>query len=430
MCGRQGDGEGLLLLGPPRVSDVVTGSISRCLEEDSLVDFEMISVDHHIDLQYLPGDLRTERLPAALRDRGPRVAETEVGYSWVCDDRSWGPWAGGKPKGPPVKRYFQNAMERGGVYEPGVLRPTIPDLRLVDMTRDGIAASFMFGPIQAFYCEDPALRVAIHRAYNDWLIEFCSYEPTRLYGVAALPSEPGDIDAAIEEMRRLAAGGELKQVNFLVGRAGQAYGPEWEPFWTAAEETGMIVSFHVGGASPAARPGAPATPSSSSNAPLAAEQPASVFAPSKSFILSFLDTFHGLLAAGTLDRHSKVKLMLAEVGLGWLPWLVHEMDYRYQRLLDNKAYWDERGGINLSMPPSEIWKRNFWVTFQDDPVGLAQLEFCNEDHILWAADYPHPDSTFPDSREIEESQMAKLSSEQRPKILRTNAIDLYGLALQ
>lgn len=381
------------------------------------MSYGAISVDDHIDMQYLPADVWTKRLPARLRERGPRVVETDTGFMWVCEDRSWGGWVGGRPKVAPPPRYYQNALERGGVYELGVLRPTIPELRLADMTRDGIEATFMFGPVQAFSCEDPELRRAVHRAYNDWLIEFCSYDPARLHGVAALPSDPSDLDDAIAEMERLAATGAVQQVNFLIGRVGCIYREDWERFWSAAEETGMIVSFHVGGGSPGARgPG------------YDPERPSSVFVFSKAFITAFLDTFHGLLAEGVLDRHPGVKLMLAEVGLGWLPWVVHEMDYRYQRLLDNKAFWDERGGINLTMPPSEVWKRNFWVTFQDDPVGLAQLEFCNEDHILWASDYPHPDSTFPDSRRIADEQMARLTAQQRQKILRDNAIALYDLA--
>lgn len=375
----------------------------------------MISVDDHIDLQYLPRDLWTERLPGPLRERGPRVVETETGYAWVCEDRRWGSWAGGPLRGPEPRRYYKNALEKGGVYEPGVLRPTIPELRTLDMSRDGIEASFMFGPISAFSCDDPELRAAIHRAYNDWLIEFCSYDPARLHGIAALPGGDDDLDSAIAEMERLADDGSLRQVNFLIGGTDRVYSDVWDKFWAAAEETGMIVSFHVGGG-PGFLPGA------------GAQRPSSVFGPSKGFITQFLDTFWGLLAEGVLDRHGGVRLMLAEVGLGWLPWLVHEMDYRYQRLLDNREYWDERGGINLTMPPSEVWRRNFWVTFQDDPVGLAQLEFCNEDHILWASDYPHPDSTFPDSRRIVEEQMASLTAEQRRKILRTNAVALYGLA--
>jgi predicted TIM-barrel fold metal-dependent hydrolase len=399
------------------------------------MDYQMISVDDHIDMQYLPKDLWTERLPAALRERGPHVVESETSYTWVCGDRTWGAWAGGQPKGPPVQRYFKTALERGGVAEPGVLRPTIAELRLADMTRDGIEASFMFGPIQAFMCDDPELRAEIYRAYNDWLVEFCSYDPRRLHGIAALPGE--DVQASITEMRRLADKGGVQQVNFLIGRAQEAiYGEMWEPFWAAAEETGLIVSFHVGGGGASGGLGGP-RPNQSRGAAgerpagqAPRERPSMVFTPSKGFITAFLDTFHGLLAEGVLDRHSGVKVMLAEVGLGWLPWVVHEMDYRYQRLLDNKSYWDQRGGINLTMPPSEIWRRNFWVTFQDDPVGLAQLKFCNEDHILWASDYPHPDSTFPESARIVLEQMADITPIQRRKILRDNAIELYHLQEQ
>jgi predicted TIM-barrel fold metal-dependent hydrolase len=352
-----------------------------------------------------------------MREEGPRVVETDAGFRWVCEDKTWGGWAGAVPKGPQPLRYYKTALERGGVAEPGVLRPTIPDLRLTDMTRDNIEASFMFGPISAFACDDPSLRLAVYEAYNDWLIDFCSYDPKRLHGIAALPGE--DVAASTAEVYRLAKKGGVKQVNFLIGRANpKIYEEAWEPFWSAAEETGLIVSFHVGGGG-GLLPSASAQPRQ--------ERPSMVFTPSKGFINQFLDSFHGLIAEGVLDRHAGVTVMLAEVGLGWLPWLVHEMDYRYQRLLDNKPYWDERGGINLTMAPSEIWKRNFWVTFQDDPVGLALLKFCNEDHILWASDYPHPDSTFPESVEIVLEQMKDITPGQQRKILRDNAIALYGL---
>lgn len=377
-----------------------------------MMDYGFVSVDDHIDLNWLPADLWTSRLPKALREAAPRVVEDDDGYWWVCEDKRWGSWSGGRPKG--QRHYYRNALDRGGVLEPGVLRPTIPELRLIDMDRDGLAASFMFGPIRAFTCDDPELRVAIHRAYNDWLAEFCSYDPSRLFGVAALPSDPEDLDEAIAEMRRLADLGALKQVNFLIGRAGRIYTDEWEKFWSAVDETGLIVSLHVGGGNPGgARPGG--------------EHPSIALYQSKNFINAFLDTFNGLLAEGVFDRHSGVKMVLAELGLGWLPWLVQDMDHRYGLLLESKDYWDERGGIHVTMPPSEVWKRNFWVTFQDDPVGLALLDFCNEDHILWASDYPHPDSTFPESRQVAAEQLGGVTAERQRKILRENAVSLYGL---
>src|SRR6185312_2087472 len=78
-----------------------------------LDDYLMFSVDDHIDMQYLPKNIWTERLPPHLRDRAPHIEETDTGYMWVCEGKSWGQWAGGKPKGPPPQRYFKTALEKG-----------------------------------------------------------------------------------------------------------------------------------------------------------------------------------------------------------------------------------------------------------------------------------------------------------------------------
>src|SRR5687767_3135646 len=104
------------------------------------MDYEMISVDDHIDLEYVPRDVWTTRLPAWLRDRGPQVVEQSDGTSaWMCDGVSLGRWAGGR-RGT-EKRSYQTALERAGLDEEGVLRPTEPELRLTDMKHDGIEAT-------------------------------------------------------------------------------------------------------------------------------------------------------------------------------------------------------------------------------------------------------------------------------------------------
>src|SRR5262245_49192806 len=107
------------------------------------MDYEMISVDDHIDLQYVPADLWTERLPSHLVDRGPRVVELDDGTSaWICDGDNKGRWAGGKRSD--EKRSYQTALERAGLEEEGVLRPTDPELRLADMLHDGIEATVIY----------------------------------------------------------------------------------------------------------------------------------------------------------------------------------------------------------------------------------------------------------------------------------------------
>lgn len=379
------------------------------------MDDTMISADDHLDLQYLPRDLWTTRLPATLRARAPRVEERDAGAVWVCDGGLWGRWAGvRRPAGP--KAAF-NAFDRGGVDE-SEMRPANARLRLADMDRDGVEAQVMYGPVTSMTVEDPALRTATLQAYNDWLIEFCATAPQRLLGVAILP--PEDPAAARDEVYRLARTGGIRQANLQIARATPPIrDAAWEPLWAAFEETGMLLSFHVvvfgaGGV----LLGMPAD---------VQDTTASVFNTTKLFMGQFLDPFVDLFAWGIFERHPGLKLVMAESGVGWLPWIVQELDYRFWRMYEAKEYWEQRGGIALTLKPSELFCRQVWVSFQEDHVAMALLPFYGDGHLLWASDYPHPDSTWPNSRTVVEKQMAHLSPEVRRQITHDNAATLYGL---
>jgi hypothetical protein len=102
----------------------------------------MISADDHLDLQYLPTDLWTARLPKALRDRAPHVEDRAGGAVWVCEGEVWGRWAGKQRPGGPKSTI--NAFDRSGVDE-SELRPAKADLRLADMDRDAVEAQVMYG---------------------------------------------------------------------------------------------------------------------------------------------------------------------------------------------------------------------------------------------------------------------------------------------
>jgi predicted TIM-barrel fold metal-dependent hydrolase len=270
------------------------------------MDYAMISADDHLDLQYLPADLWTARLPASLRARGPHVEHRDAGSVWVCDGGIWGRWAGApRPKGP--KPTF-NAFDRGGVDE-SEMRPARAELRLADMDRDGVEAQVMYGPVSSMTVADPALRRACLEGYNDWLFEFCAAAPRRLLGVAILP--PEDPAAACQEVYRLARKGGLRQANLQVAQATPRLHDEaWEPLWTAFEETGLILSFHVvvfgvGGS----LIGVPAH---------VQDKTASVFNTTKLFMGQFLDPFVDLFAWGILERHPKLRLVMARCGLAAL----------------------------------------------------------------------------------------------------------------
>jgi predicted TIM-barrel fold metal-dependent hydrolase len=119
--------------------------------------------------------------------------------------------------------------------------------------------------------------------------------------------------------------------------------------------------------------------------------------------------------------------VIAESGVGWLPWLIEELDYRHWRVWEGKEYWETRGGINIKTKPSELFKRQVFATFQESPTAMALIDFYGPDNLLWASDYPHPDSIWPNSRAAIDRQMGHLPDDVVRKLTFGNAAKLYGL---
>ena len=374
---------------------------------------KLISCDDHLDLGQLPADLWMTRLPA-LRDRAPHIEERDGLAVWVCDGKVWGSWAGKQLGQEQLTRPkpLYNAFDRGGIIDQSARRPAVAELRLADMDRDGVQTQVIFGPIFQISTDDSALRVACYRVYNDWLMEFCAAAPNRLIGVPMLPETP---DGATEELLRLAGKGGVRQVTLMIANIKPKLDdPAWEKLWTALEDTGIILSWHI--TVFVGKPG-----------DRVAGKPASVFENTKFFMANFLEPFVDLFAWGILERHPKLRLVMAEAGTGWLPWLVEELDYRHWRLWEAKEFWADKGGIALETKPSELFKRQIYATFQEDHVAMSLIPFFGDGHLLWASDYPHPDSVWPNSRAAIERQMRNLSPEMRQKLTHDNAAHLYAL---
>jgi len=377
-----------------------------------MLEYPLISADDHIDLGYLPPNLWTERLPRAFQDRAPHVEDRgEKGELWVCDGEVWGEYRG--------ERWFARkqrtilALDRGGSAEAG--RPTTPDKRLTDMHRDGVSASVMFPPILPMQINDPALRDACIRAYNDWAVEFQRAGAGSFLPVGML--SPNDPEAAAEEIQRIKKLG-LQQGNFLVNDVTvDMYLEPWDIFWDAAQDAGAYVSYHVGGST---RPGLRDQVSDTGAGSRKAEFDMGLGNGATTFFQPFVFLF----TFGTLERHPHLKFILAESGTGWIPFVVQEMDYRYKRQFEIRSH----DSIGLKEPPSEVFKRQIWATYQADLVGLHLVDFFGDGHMMWASDYPHPDSTWPFSQDVVASETAHLTPEAKKKILHDNAAALYGLA--
>ena len=377
-----------------------------------MLNHKLISCDDHLDLNQLPADLWQTRLPAEFRHRAPHIEEQNGRSVWVCEGEVWGSWSGRAAPNMGPKPIF-NAFDRDGITDQTARRPGVPALRLADMDRDGVHSHIVFGPVFAIKTNDPALRQACYSTYNNWLAEYCAVAPDRLLGVPLLPPYP---EEALKEARRLAAMGCFKQVNLQIAVAEPAISDlRWEPFFQFLEDARLILAFHV------------TVFASASNAfdPLKGS-PGATFLHAKMFVEQFLDPFVDLFAYGILERHSGLKIVIAESGAGWLPWVVEELDYRHWRLWEAKEFWADRGGIPLVKKPSELFKRQIYATFQQSPVAMRLIEFYG-DNLLWASDYPYPDSIWPNSHATIKTTMGHLPPEVVRKLTYANAAKLYGI---
>ena len=110
---------------------------------------------------------------------------------------------------------------------------------------------------------------------------------------------------------------------------------------------------------------------------------------------------------------------MGEAGLGWIPYVLERMDYEWG---------DQFRNLELTMSPSDYWRRQMFATFQYDEVGIANLERIGADNVMWGSDFPHPDGIWPDSQEHLARQLGELPQETRRKIVYDNAARLYGIA--
>lgn len=372
----------------------------------------VISADGHVDLPVLPHDLFTARAPAALRDRMPHVVTRDGSQQWVDGDgrllaRVGGTGHTGMPFTPGQSARFDRMNETGfwDDVAAGVLHPSDPALRVATQDRDGIVGEVVYGILGAAdTIADPDVQVAVMAAYNDWLAEFCAAAPGRIVGVACLPSRRPD--AAAAEMRRLAARGQHAVEIAMTHDLLPLWRQEFAPIWQAADETGAIVHLHT--------IGPPVDPRHATNE---RERAAWVGTWLTVFQLRMIERLAELVFGGVLHAHPNVRVVLGESGIGWLPYVLDRMDEE----------WHERfTHLELTMPPSDYYRRQMYATFQHDEAGLLLADRIGVHTLMWGSDFPHGDGVWPDSLDVIAKQFAGVPEEYRQAICHDNAAALYG----
>jgi predicted TIM-barrel fold metal-dependent hydrolase len=394
---------------------------------------DLISADSHINEA---PDLWEQRLPTRLRERGPRLVRTEDGRDvWMAEGINPAPlmWAtnaaGQRREGEPFDDHEMTITREDmlrGSYDPAA--------RLADMDADGLRAEVLYpGPLGGLGggggiagIPDPELRGATIRAYNDWLAEFCSAAPDRLVGLALVRIE--EPEQAVAELERAAALGlRGAVVNAMPDTTGgePIFSASYDPVWSAAEECGLPLSLHIGHCR-SLRPIASAVTRSAEAAsgnPLTSTGSNTGIAE-MFFTMVCLDMAEPvslLIFSGVLERHPGLKFVIAESGIGWIPFVLERMDYTFNR----HRRWMRTG---ISEAPAEQFRRSFHATFQqDEETGLLARHISGVSTLMWASDYPHTDSTWPYSRNVVDDLFAGVPSDERAQICSGNARRLYRL---
>lgn len=136
----------------------------------------------------------------------------------------------------------------------------------------------------------------------------------------------------------------------------------------------------------------------------------------------------GLTFTGVLDRHPRLRIVMAEAGLAWVPSMIQGLDIWYQRTRDGRRLTGDRPIALPNLPPSEYFHRQIWISFVDDPLGVKMVgNVLGADKVMFGSDYPHPASTWPDSQKLIEECAQSITAEVRQKIFRDNARALFGI---
>jgi predicted TIM-barrel fold metal-dependent hydrolase len=387
----------------------------------------LISVDDHV---LEPGRVWNSRLPAKYREAGPRLVTDSAGEAW-CYEGKRIPTIGLAAAAGKKKEEFSPLPMTYAEMRPGCYDSTA---RLEDMDRAGVLASLCFPSFprfcgQTFYeGTDKELGLACVKAYNDWMVEeWAGAAPGRYIPLILIPL--WDPHAAAAEVERMAGRG-ARAIAFSENPTPlglpSIHGKDryWDPLFAAAAETGLPLCTHLGSSS--------SLPRTSEDAPLIATlamQPVNIS-------LTCIDW----LFSGIFTRFPELKLCLSEGGVGWIPYILERCDY----VVDRQGYWAGKGdfsgdlvkgnaavsetgdGLDLSVPPSQVFREHIYGCYIDEVEGTKAIERIGVDNVMIETDYPHTDSSWPYSIEMARKRLTHLSEDDQYKVLRGNAERVFN----
>ena len=402
--------------------------------------YDLISADSHINEH---PDLWQTHLPEKFKSRGPRTVDTSNGgQGFTLEGQSEDPFQNGLALGATAvvyrstKRYDRSEFRRRfeeynlGYGKKGVRYEDIlpgsfdPAARVEEQKEDGVDAEVFYNNPLIWAAikelDDRDLKLACFQAYNDWISEFNSYAPDRLFGGGLVPVT--GIDDALAETRRCVEELGLKSVTMESYPNGsmEEPSPEDDRLWDYVQEAGIPIGVHIGfsfsqkGIQLFGQKGGLTRGLGQTEG-----RPAPGI-ETKSEKGNFYAILRRLLLNGVFERFPRLKFVGGEINCGWAPNYLYELDTRFRHGL----YPDAK----LDMLPSEYFARNVFLTFLPDYFGVRARKDMVK-NIMWSSDFPHSVSNWPIDGEIARDQMIQndVPDDEATLLLWKNCADLYGI---
>jgi predicted TIM-barrel fold metal-dependent hydrolase len=365
-------------------------------------DMILVSIDDHV---CEPPDLFERHVPAKWKDRAPRLLTKQDGTdAWFFENQQVPNVGLNAVAGRPPDEY---GMEPTAL---GQLRRGCWNLeaRLDDLNANGVLGSMCFASMTGFTgelfsrCVDKQLARVMAEAYNDWHIdEWCGGAPGRFIPLA-LPML-WDPKATAEEIRRVAKKG-CHAITFPDVPSGLGYpslhSDHWEPIWRACDEEGTVICVHIG----------------SGTGMNLQDQTAPVEIMITGTPITLFNFANEITYSKFLPKYKNLRFALSEGGIGWIPYFLERADYVYKH---HHAWTHNSFGGRL---PSDLFREHVVTCFIDDAAGIRNRDLIGLDTITWECDYPHSDSTWPNSPEVLWQSLAGVSDDEIHAITHRNVM--------
>ena len=376
-----------------------------------MADYKVISGDSHI---VEPPDLYTNGVEPKFRARAPRMErkKTPAGRdydAWFIDDQQVATLGvviqAGRRFEDPSQIDFLGVWEdvRKAAYEPHEM--------VKELEMDGVWGACV-QPSQGLFwyrIPDSELLSAICGAYNNWIADFCKPYPDRIKAIGTINVD--DVDEACEELERCAKLGMVGAFIPVYPLPDRPYRhPIYERLWWTAQDLDIPLLLHIA----TNRGGIPGCEFTMDITELTAAGRSTT----DHWIRYSLTS---MIFGGVFDRYPRLQVGSVEHEMAWIPHWLKQMDFTYRERPVFTKGWKSREGLL----PSDYWRRNMFVEFMEDDLGIQLRHIIGVENMIWGNDFPHAESTWPHSMEFLDRVLSDADEDDRRKIISGNAARMF-----